>query len=85
MTTKLTLSVNTKIIIKAKKYARKKGTSVSKIFEDYIEDITNEGGDGKKSDPLESLRKLRGVAKGAIASDADYKDIIADSIMEKYL
>jgi len=80
MTTKLTLSVNSKTIAKAKKYAKKRGTSISKIFEEHISAVT----DLQKNDPLETLRRLKGVAKN-ISPDVDYKDLIADAIIEKHL
>lgn len=39
MTTKLTLSVDTNIIEKAKKISKKRGRSVSKLFEDFIDNL----------------------------------------------
>lgn len=83
MTTKLTLSVNSKIISKAKKYAKKRGTSVSKIFEDHIESLTGSEPD-HNNDPLASLKRLRGIAKNAIPEDVNYKDLISDILTEKY-
>ncbi len=83
MTTKLTLSVDARIVAKAKRYAKKRGKSVSKIFEDHIEELTQEK-DGQNSDPLQSLKKLRGIAKGAIPDHINYKDAVADIMMEKY-
>ena len=83
MTTKLTLSVSTKTVAKAKKYARKNGTSVSKIFEDHISSITDTD-KREMGDPLESLKRLKGIAKN-IAADVHYKDLIADIIIEKHL
>ncbi|MBX2914259.1 MAG: hypothetical protein KF856_03190 [Cyclobacteriaceae bacterium] len=78
---KLTLSVNPKLVTQAKKYARKKGKSVSKLFEDHIEDLINKE---KKKDPLDSIRKLKGIAKGSIPDDVDYKDAIADILIAKH-
>ena len=83
MTTKLTLSVSAKTVAKAKKYARKNGTSVSKIFEDHISSITDTD-KREKGDPLESLKRLKGIAKN-ISADVDYRDLIADAIIEKHL
>lgn len=39
MLTKLTLSIDEKLIEKAKKYARKNDISVSKMFENYINSL----------------------------------------------
>jgi Family of unknown function (DUF6364) len=83
MTTKLTLSVSAKTITKAKKYARKNGTSVSKIFEDHISSIT-ERDKYEKGDPLESLKKLKGIAKN-LSTEVSYDDLITNAIIEKYL
>jgi hypothetical protein len=84
MVTKLTLSVRAKTVDKAKKYARKKGMSVSKLFEDHITALTDSD-KSEKADPLESLRRLKGIAKGAISKHASYKDVIADILIEKHL
>lgn len=40
MNTKLTLSIDSKTVEKAKKYAKKRGTSISKIFEEHIYSLT---------------------------------------------
>lgn len=83
MTTKLTLSVNIKTVEKAKKYARKKGTSVSKLFEDHIDSIT-ENESKLKGDPLEALRRLKGILKDK-SKTTDYNDLITSAIIEKHL
>ena len=41
MDKKLTLSLNQKIIEQAKKYAKRNGTSLSKMIESYFQSITN--------------------------------------------
>lgn len=82
MTTKLTLSVNIKTVEKAKKYARKKGTSVSKLFEDHIDSIT-ENESKLKGDPLEALRRLKGILKDK-SKTTDYNDLITSAIIEKH-
>ncbi len=41
MDKKLTLSLNQKIIERAKKYAKRNGTSLSKMIESYFQSITN--------------------------------------------
>lgn len=84
MTTKLTLSVNSKTLAKARKYAKQKGTSISRLFEDHVSELTRNQ-KSEKSDPFESLRKLKGIAKGAISEQKDYKDMIADILIEKHL
>ena len=41
MDKKLTLSLNQKVIEQAKKYAKRNGTSLSKMIESYFQSITN--------------------------------------------
>ncbi|WKZ59899.1 MAG: DUF6364 family protein [Cyclobacteriaceae bacterium] len=84
MTTKLTLSVNAKLAAKARRYAKKRGTSVSKLFEEHISSIQESTQDKERRVMLENLRKLKGIAKAA-SKAANYKDIIADSLIEKHL
>ncbi|MBX2967867.1 MAG: hypothetical protein KF803_00725 [Cyclobacteriaceae bacterium] len=84
MTTKLTLSVNAKLAAKARRYAKKRGTSVSKLFEEHISSIQESTQDKERRVMLENLRKLKGIAKAA-SKAASYKDIIADSLIEKHL
>jgi hypothetical protein len=83
MTTKLTLSVDSKTIQKAKKYAKKKGTSVSRLFEDHIASITDND-KNIKEDPFDALRKLKGIAKN-LSKGTDYDDLITSAIIEKHL
>jgi uncharacterized protein DUF6364 len=40
MTTKLTLSIDTRVIDEAKKFSRKKGISISKLVEGYLQQIS---------------------------------------------
>jgi Family of unknown function (DUF6364) len=84
MTTKLTLSVSSKKVAKAKRHAKQKGTSISRLFEEHVTELTRNQ-TSEKPDPLESLRKLKGIAKGAISEQANNKDIIADLLIEKHL
>lgn len=48
MTTKLTLSLDDKVIAKAKKIAAKKNTSISKLVSNYFDKLPNDEG---KKDP----------------------------------
>ena len=71
MDKKLTLSLNQKVIEQAKKYAKRNGTSLSKMIESYFQSITNS--QLKESDiiitPL--VESLCGVGK--LPEDFDYK------------
>ena len=71
MDKKLTLSLNQKIIEQAKKYAKRNGTSLSKMIESYFQSITNS--QQEKTDiritPL--VESLCGVGK--LPDEFDYK------------
>lgn len=79
---KLTLSLDKDIIARAKKYADKRGKSVSKIVQDYLASIATADSTAGETTPGPITRELHGVLKGKIP--ADYKLDIADYIEEKY-
>jgi hypothetical protein len=55
MTTKLTLTVDRAIIERAKSYAKNTGRSLSELVENYLETITQDGGDEKLSPKLNKI------------------------------
>ena len=59
---KLTLSVDETVIARAKEYAKRRGASVSKLVEDYL-DFLSEPPKSKTDAPV--LRELRGSLKRA--------------------
>ena len=61
MTRKLTLSVEAAVIERAKRFARERGTSVSRMVESYLELVSR--APGSRSEPP-VLRRLRGSLKG---------------------
>jgi hypothetical protein len=61
MTRKLTLSVEAAVIERAKRFAREKGTSVSRMVESYLELVSRAPG-SRDEPPV--LRRLRGSLKG---------------------
>lgn len=61
MTTKLTLTVEEKVIKHAKLYAKNTGRSLSEIVENYLQTLTDENLEGEKLSP--KLSKLAGVIK----------------------
>jgi hypothetical protein len=70
---KLTLSIDPKVTAAAKKYAQKKGVSLSKLVEEYF--------------PKKSKDALKGIhgAMGSMPSDSDYKKEIGNYVLEKHL
>jgi len=81
MNTKLTLTIEQKIVSKAKVYAKRKGHSLSDIIENYLKVVTQ---DGLKSDieitPI--VKSLRGSFKAP--SDFNYKKELSKSLSKKY-
>ncbi len=62
MTIKLTLSMDERIVEKAKLYAKNTGQSLSKIIEKYLETLASEYVQ-KPEERSTKLRKIIGVAK----------------------
>ena len=80
MTTKLTLTLNDKVIRAARRYAKAKGRSVSELVESYFKSITELNGD--QSDELTSSEKsLMGSFRAP--KNFDYKKILDDEKQRK--
>ncbi|MEX2234273.1 MAG: DUF6364 family protein [Cyclobacteriaceae bacterium] len=80
MVSKLTLSMNSKVIATAKKYAEKKGVSLSKLVEEYFTRITS----NKAAKTKNSLMELKGIL-GPVPPDFDYKKAVRDHVYEKHV
>jgi Family of unknown function (DUF6364) len=80
MTTKLTLSMDDQVIESAKKYARKKGESLSGIVENYLKSISNAKSGTTEISPR--VRKLMGSIQ--LPKDFDYKTELKNAIGKKY-
>jgi Family of unknown function (DUF6364) len=65
MTTKLTLSVDAAVISRAKRYAKRRGVSVSALVENYLAVVARPPA-SLPSPPR--LQELRGILKGADVS-----------------
>jgi len=79
MDTKLTLKINKLIIERAKKYAKQRETSLSKMIENYLQALTSKEEKNEEISPL--VESLSGVIK---FQDADYKKDYTDFLSEKY-
>lgn len=81
MNTKLSLSLDKELIAEAKKYARKKNTSLSGIIKNYLVSVTR----NSKKDNLEIspvVKSLSGVLK--MDKTTDHKKEYADFLTSKY-
>ncbi len=80
MATKLTLTIEEKVIRSAKKYAKKKGKSLSNLVENYLKSISSQETDINTISP--KVAKLMGVIK--LPADFNYKTELGNSISKKH-
>jgi hypothetical protein len=73
-TTKLTLSISEEVIEKAKRYAKKKGTSISYIVESWLKKLADEEESQKKISP--DITALKGII--SLPESYNYKDNLGD-------
>lgn len=84
MLTKLTLTIDQSVVDQAKIYARKKKRSVSRIVEEYLQNIaiTNES--------VTSISSLKSPITDSISgmfhdNGKTYQDMLDEALQEKYL
>jgi len=80
MTTKLTLTIDDSVINSAKKYALKKGRSLSNIIENYLKTISASEEKEEKLSP--KVMKLMGSIN--LPEDFDYKKDLSKALSKKY-
>jgi hypothetical protein len=81
MDTKLTLSIDKEIIEAAKKYAKKRNTSLSNLIENYLVSVTKKSKEQEiKITPL--VKSLSGVLK--LDENTDEKKKYGDYLANKY-
>lgn len=79
MDTKLTLKLNKEIIEEAKKYAREKNISLSKLIESYLERLNRPA----VSEPITPLvKQLAGT--GTLTANGDARAAYQKHISDKY-
>ena len=82
MNTKLTLTMDDKVILKAKRFARSENRSLSDIVENYLKMITRENIDpNTRITPI--VKSLKGSFKQA--GDIDYRQELSSGLSDKYL
>ena len=80
MDVKLTLSLDKNTIDQAKKYARKKNTSLSKLIENYLTKVTSPDNEEPEVSPL--VKSLSGVIE--LSGNDRLKKGYGDFLAEKY-
>jgi len=86
MLTKLTLTINKDVIVKAKKYAHIKHLSVSKIVEDYLKTVSES--ENIRNNELDLEASLTNSITGMFNTEytgETYKNILEDALLDKYL
>jgi hypothetical protein len=89
---KLTLSIDSELIEKAKGYASKHHTSVSKLFSDFVNQMTKSE---TKEDQLlldkfahveipEQIKAITGILKGKVPESFELKDAKYEYLKDKY-
>ena len=82
-TTKLTLSMKPEIISRAKQYAKSRQISLSKLIQDFLEEVS------KNKPEIESnitadILSLTGILKDKFPNDVDLKEVRYQYLKEKY-
>lgn len=80
MITKLTLTVEESVIISAKKYAKKRGKSLSNLVENYLKSLSGNESSDRKLSP--KVRSLMGVIQ--LPESYDYKKSLKTAINKKH-
>jgi hypothetical protein len=78
--TKLTLKLDQSVIEKAKDYAKKQRTSLSRLIENYLLNITREKETDSEITPL--IRSLSGIIN--LPDDYNHKQGYKDYLANKY-
>jgi hypothetical protein len=81
MTTKLTLTLDDKVIKGAKRYARAKGRSVSDLVESYFKSLTDLNGE-PPDEITSSVKSLMGSFKAP--ADFEYEKILGEEKKRKF-
>ncbi len=81
MDTKLTLKLNSAVIERAKAYASKYDTSLSRLIEAYLDNLTKK--EKRETEPLTPLvQSLYGIA--SLPAGFDEKDAYFDFLLNKH-
>jgi len=74
MQTKLTLSVDDRLIQQAKIYAKANGKSVSQIVTEFFTVLSSKSEETMATDLKPVTSKLLGCMSGSVLDESDYKD-----------
>lgn len=80
MDTKLTIKLDDDVITRAKRYAKHRKTSLSKMIESYLDSVTKP--DSRKIEITPLVKSLSGVI--TLPDDYDYKKDYTNYLTRKY-
>ena len=82
MNTKLTLTLDETVINKAKVYAKKRGSSLSGIVENYLKAVTKNSAIKENTGLAPLVKSLKGSFKAP--EDFNYKKELKEELSKKY-
>ncbi len=83
MNTKLTIRLDNEVINKAKQYALRNKTSLSKLVEAYFRELTNNYKETKMEVTDKELQKVSGTV--SIPDSVTIDDLLTDRLFNKYI
>jgi len=81
-TTRLALSMDQDVVARARRLAKVRNTSISRLFVSFV-CLMEQSATAKTELPPLTKRAL-GLAKGDLPADWDYRDVLSDALLEKY-
>ena len=81
--TKLTLSMEPEIVNRAKQYAKKRQISLSKLIQDYLNEVSRNKPEAEDNISADVL-SITGILKDKFPNDVDLKEIRYQYLKEKY-
>jgi hypothetical protein len=79
MTVKLNLTIDEEVVKRAKRFAKKENTSISRMVQDFLDKNTQP----QKTKGKSFVEKYAGILKGQL-SDKEIERLKAERIKEKY-
>ena len=86
MTTKLTLSMDSGIVAKARRISKLRGTSISAMIAHYIASIQEDAADSEDDALPPITRRVLEIARNVppVPAGWDYRDELSDVIAERF-
>ena len=81
-TTRLALSMDQDVVARARRLAKVRNTSISRLFVSFVCLMEQSSTVQTELPPL--TKRALGLAKADLPADWDYRDVLADALVEKY-